>query len=696
MPINWNTLPIDLTNGFLSLIIDIFFRDIEARGSHYIPKEGPVFFVAAPHANQFLDPLVLNRHSGRRIYYLIAKKSYDRPLIGDLAKLTGSIPVARAQDYAKEGKGKLRILERYNNPLLITGTDSKFTQDLHAGDQIVLKHCKGGVEVVEVLSDTEIKIKKEFSDANALIGLTSKDGADYTIIPHLDHSIVYKAVHETLDNNGCVGIFPEGGSHDRTQLLPLKAGIAIMSLGAMAANPDLNVKIIPCGMNYFHPDRFRSRAVVEYGQPITISKEMVEQFKKGGLEKRQAGTKLLSEISDALKNVTLNTPDYETLKIVQAARRLYRSNGAKLKISQVVQLNRRLVEGYLHFKDEPRIQDLKQEIMEYNELLKTFGIRDHQVKSTQMNRFRATLRFFRRVIVLSFFSFVALPGAILNAPIFITAHYVSKKKQKEALAASTVKVAARDVISSWKLLIALGLGPTLYGFYAFMAFIISGNYNFTLTQRILYSVTTFVAVPFISYISLLFGERGLDIYRSLPPLFHNMIGNTGIKEVQEIREDLSQKITELVNDLGPQLFPDLDRYRIVVPDNEQPRSGTLTPTTQSALNWFMSPFELMSERLFSDNDASDSSASVSRSNSHPNLTTLTNNQPPLSPLSPKINSQSTPELTASDNKNRPSHLDISALSNLNENPNNEIDASMIIVEPPTPSPKLPEESKKIR
>lgn len=90
MAINWNTLPIDISNHFLSLIIDIFFRDIEARGTHHIPKEGPVFFVGAPHANQFLDPLVLNRHSGRRIYYLIAKKSYDKRFIGDIAKLTGS------------------------------------------------------------------------------------------------------------------------------------------------------------------------------------------------------------------------------------------------------------------------------------------------------------------------------------------------------------------------------------------------------------------------------------------------------------------------------------------------------------------------------------------------------------------------------------------------------------------------------
>lgn len=100
--------------------------------------------------------------------------------------------------------------------------DTKFLEQIKPGSQIALKQGRAAVEVTEVISDTELLIKKEISDPLSLIALTSKEGANYSCIPHLDHSIVYKAVHETLDNNECVGIFPEGGSHDRTQLLPLK------------------------------------------------------------------------------------------------------------------------------------------------------------------------------------------------------------------------------------------------------------------------------------------------------------------------------------------------------------------------------------------------------------------------------------------------------------------------------------------
>lgn len=52
-----------------------------------------------------------------------------------------------------------------------------------------------------------------------------------------------------------IGIFPEGGSHDRTELLPLKAGVCIMALGAMA-NYNLNVKIVTLGLNYYRADQF--------------------------------------------------------------------------------------------------------------------------------------------------------------------------------------------------------------------------------------------------------------------------------------------------------------------------------------------------------------------------------------------------------------------------------------------------------
>jgi glycerol-3-phosphate O-acyltransferase/dihydroxyacetone phosphate acyltransferase len=88
-----------------------------------------------------------------------------------------------------------------------------------------------------------------------------------------------------------------------------------MALGAMAANPGLQVQIVPVGLSYFHPDRFRSRAVVEFGKAMAVPDNLVEQFKQGGLDKREASGKLLDIIYDALKTVTVRAPDYDTLMV---------------------------------------------------------------------------------------------------------------------------------------------------------------------------------------------------------------------------------------------------------------------------------------------------------------------------------------------------------------------------------------------
>lgn len=91
------------------------------------------------------------------------------------------------------------------------------------------------------------------------------------------------------------------------------AGVAIMALGAVAANPECNLKIVPCGMNYFHAHKFRSRAVIEFGTPIDVPADLVEEFKHGS--RREAIGKMLEIIYNSLVSVTVTSPDYDTLMV---------------------------------------------------------------------------------------------------------------------------------------------------------------------------------------------------------------------------------------------------------------------------------------------------------------------------------------------------------------------------------------------
>lgn len=134
-----------------------------------------------------------------------------------------AVPVARAADSAKPGKGTISA-HPSGDPCLIQGHGSEFTKQLVKKGQIVLPKATGhaSAEVVEVISDTEIRIKKEFKDAKALDALNGKlsdgnsekgQGCKYQCLPFVDQTKMYASVYESLARGGSIGIFPEGKSH---------------------------------------------------------------------------------------------------------------------------------------------------------------------------------------------------------------------------------------------------------------------------------------------------------------------------------------------------------------------------------------------------------------------------------------------------------------------------------------------------
>ncbi|KAI9209183.1 uncharacterized protein BJ171DRAFT_485685 [Polychytrium aggregatum] len=546
-------------HGF-SFVMDIFFRDIQQRNAHSIPTDGPVIFVIAPHANQFIDPLVVLKHCGRETGFLAAKKSMDKFWIGLFARTVSSIPVERPQDLAKAGKGKIFMRNSGEQPLKLYGIGTEFTKQVGPRGAILLNSSLGSdmVEVVSIESDTELTLKKTFdikSESQADATLFSEiTGATYKVVPHVDQSVMFKTVTERLKAGGCVGIFPEGGSHDRSEFLPLKAGVTIMALGAMAEHPGLEVKIVPVGLNYFHPDRFRSRAVVEFGDPITVDHKLVEDYKKGGADKRNACSKLLDDIYKALKAVTVTAPDYDTLMAIQAARRLYIPHSKKITSAERLDISRRFAAAYQAFHGEPEVQSLYQRIKEYNQRLGYYGIRDHQVKNTGLG-YKAAVVLASRLIQVVSMALFALPGALLCLPIGIIAQKISAEKAKEAKAGSNVKIWGRDVIGTWKVLVSAVLFPIAFSFYTLVTIIVMyWKHGFGLAGLLLTAIFTPMILFLFTAVAIRTGEVGLDIVMSLKPLVLAVIDPKSMEPLRTMRTELQQQLISVADKFGPSII----------------------------------------------------------------------------------------------------------------------------------------------
>jgi glycerol-3-phosphate O-acyltransferase/dihydroxyacetone phosphate acyltransferase len=108
-----------------------------------------------------------------------------------------------------------------SQPLQISGCQTKFT-DLKPGGSLVLPQDIGSAEVASIESDTSLTLKREFRGLRALELLEKPGGTDFKVAPKVDQSWVYEKVFERIEEGGCIGIYPEGGSHDRPDLLPLK------------------------------------------------------------------------------------------------------------------------------------------------------------------------------------------------------------------------------------------------------------------------------------------------------------------------------------------------------------------------------------------------------------------------------------------------------------------------------------------
>jgi glycerol-3-phosphate O-acyltransferase / dihydroxyacetone phosphate acyltransferase len=246
------------TIGFLSIILNLFFRKIETWGSWGIPQKGPVIFVAAPHANQvfqfflhdaaassscpkLIDPVLLSRtilhDSGRPVSNLIPNIWRRMKLVGLLARFLGAITLERPSDFEKRGTGTVVMDHPVSKPCVVRGIGTNFVKEAQVGGLMVLPTVdqRTAVSTIEAIrGPEEIFLKRPFSQPkNAMqqlsvnaandgqSGFCKTLGSAYKLAPKLDRTKFFESLSTRFDCGKSILIFPEGASHDRPEFIPL-------------------------------------------------------------------------------------------------------------------------------------------------------------------------------------------------------------------------------------------------------------------------------------------------------------------------------------------------------------------------------------------------------------------------------------------------------------------------------------------
>ena len=118
------------------------------------------------------------------------------------------------------------------------------------------------------------------------------------------------AAGRQLAQGAALGIFPEGKSHDATQLALVRSGAARLALQALAAGAQ-GLRVVPVGLNYQRKERFRTAVWIKVGRPIEVSRWL----RMHGGDEHLAMRTLTQEIGARLRHgVThLDDPAWDTL-----------------------------------------------------------------------------------------------------------------------------------------------------------------------------------------------------------------------------------------------------------------------------------------------------------------------------------------------------------------------------------------------
>ena len=203
-----------------------------------------------------------------------------------------------------------------------------------------------------------------------------EDNPDTTISNDEAFAASFSALHQQKT----ILIFPEGNSFNQRRLRKLKTGTARIALGAAAeSNYSSTITILPIGLNYSAPTRFRSDVFVNVGKPIAVS-DYAAAYQQDG---PTAVLALTEEIRARLEKLIIHTPTDEEDLLARQVEAIYKvriapATATALPHEQDFIVTKGIVKSIHYFgQTEPeRVAVIKQELSSYLQQLQRLHLQD--------------------------------------------------------------------------------------------------------------------------------------------------------------------------------------------------------------------------------------------------------------------------------------------------------------------------------
>jgi 1-acyl-sn-glycerol-3-phosphate acyltransferase len=299
----------------------------------------------------------------------------------------------------------------------------------------------------------------------------------------------FVAARKLLAKGGTIGICPEGISHDKPGLQPIKTGAARISLAAVSTGEVSNLKIVPAGLYYTSKTSFRSDALLYFGAPIDVEPVTLEL---DGTPPRDAVRKLSSQIERALRDVILDAQHVEELQTTARAERIFSSEpyeGVGDSLKDELHLQQRFIKAYplLQARQPERLRKLELRMIRFEEELKQAGV-DPEELSPPGSTFRVFASIVKRSILFLLMLGPAVVGTVAHYPAYKLGGFLATRLSRDS----------EDVISTVKIISAMLLFPLTWIVLTVLAYVYLGW---------LAAALALIIIPFSGYVAIVFFEE---------------------------------------------------------------------------------------------------------------------------------------------------------------------------------------------
>jgi 1-acyl-sn-glycerol-3-phosphate acyltransferase len=416
---------------------------------------------AGNHPNSLIDPILIITTCGRKVHFAAKDTLFKGRIMRAVLNGLGAVPVARKVE--ADGKG-----------------------------------------TVALVGEPPVRDSKDMGRVN--------DAA-------------FDQMFGVLERGDAIGIFPEGLSHDESQLAKLKTGAARLALGG-AERAGKAIAIVPCGLTFIHPKRFRSRVLVQYGTPLHVEASTEE-----GAVKRVTG-----EIADALRRLTINAPDWETVRALDTVRRLYQPQ--EISIEDRIELARRFNTYYGAVATEPKVVSLMSRVRAYQDKLDELGITDREL-AMDLSKMAVGGRMLRHLVLVAWWLPLTVPGAPLHIPTVAFARIAGPRLTPR-----------KDVIATTKMLVGMLL--VLLSYAAAVA-VLGWKFGFWV------GFIAAMILPLSGWATLRVLDRLRLVRRAFGVLARRLRFRSEVRALRAEREQLAADVIRIVTEVKPRdlaaLFP---------------------------------------------------------------------------------------------------------------------------------------------